>query len=478
MPAERCTKNGKRGWRWGKTGTCYIGPGAKAKAERQGRAIEARRRADSDSGAIPFETEQTAIVEEAMPTQLLELLGRISQLADDPDDGEGEVRYRTLLAPEDMMTSDRRYIEADALTWRDSPIHVMWSDSEVGHGDAVLVGTFVNLHKEEIDGTTWVVADDIDWDLHEDNESAPRAKRLVDEGRLTGVSIHMADMDADVECEDDGDNIECQLNVHAGTIAAATIVAIPAFEDAVIEAVAADGAPDLYAPPREWFDDPQLDGPTPLTVTDEGRIYGHLALWDSCHIGFEGVCVSPPRDLTEYAEFHAHANITTEEGTLIPVGVITVDGSHASTDPSVSLRQAIRHYDSTSTVGGYVRAGNDEYGPWVAGALAPDLPESTVEKLRRLSLSGDWRPKNGQHVLIAALAVPVPGFSIKARVAAGVQTALITMGLQHQEEPETDLALVATALQAVAERLTGIERKLTAEDREAELEEAFAVFTR
>ncbi|MCP4897316.1 MAG: hypothetical protein GY906_10130 [bacterium] len=417
-----------------------------------------------------------------MPEQLLELLGRITtQLADDSGEEQEEVRYRTLLAPEDMMTSDRRYIEPDALTWRDSPIHVMWSDTEVGHGDAVLVGTFTDLHKEDVAGTTWVVADDIDWDLHEDNESAPRAKRLVDEGRLTGVSIHMADMDADVECEetenDDGDTeVECQLNVHAGTIAAATIVAIPAFEDAVIEPVAAAADADLYAPPREWFNDPELTGPTPLTVDDDGRLFGHLALWDSCHIGFEGICVSPPKDQTEYAEFHAHANITTEDGALIPVGVITVDGSHASTDPSVSVRQAIRHYTDTATVGGYVRAGNDEFGPWVAGALAPDLPEATIEKLRRLPLSGDWRPQNGQHVLIAALAVPVPGFSIKARVAAGVQTALITMGLTPTEEPETDLALVASALNAVVDRLTGIEYKLTEDERAAELAEAFSVF--
>jgi hypothetical protein len=34
----------KGGYRWGKTGKIYRGKGAKAKALRQGRAIEARRR--------------------------------------------------------------------------------------------------------------------------------------------------------------------------------------------------------------------------------------------------------------------------------------------------------------------------------------------------------------------------------------------------------------------------------------------------
>lgn len=44
MPVMRCQKNGKPGYKWGKTGTCYTGRGAKAKARRQGRAIEASKR--------------------------------------------------------------------------------------------------------------------------------------------------------------------------------------------------------------------------------------------------------------------------------------------------------------------------------------------------------------------------------------------------------------------------------------------------
>ena len=40
MPVRRCTKDGKKGWRWG-SGKCYTGQGAKAKAKQQGRAIRA-----------------------------------------------------------------------------------------------------------------------------------------------------------------------------------------------------------------------------------------------------------------------------------------------------------------------------------------------------------------------------------------------------------------------------------------------------
>ncbi len=41
MPVQRCTENGKMGWKYGKTGKCYAGKDGKAKAARQGRAIEA-----------------------------------------------------------------------------------------------------------------------------------------------------------------------------------------------------------------------------------------------------------------------------------------------------------------------------------------------------------------------------------------------------------------------------------------------------
>lgn len=43
MPVQRCSKDGKAGWKYGKEGTCYTGPGAKEKAIKQGQAIEINR---------------------------------------------------------------------------------------------------------------------------------------------------------------------------------------------------------------------------------------------------------------------------------------------------------------------------------------------------------------------------------------------------------------------------------------------------
>lgn len=39
MPVQRCTRNNRRGFRWGASGKCYTGPGARGKAAKQGRAI-------------------------------------------------------------------------------------------------------------------------------------------------------------------------------------------------------------------------------------------------------------------------------------------------------------------------------------------------------------------------------------------------------------------------------------------------------
>jgi len=41
MPLQRCQVGERSGWRWGKSGKCYVGSGAKAKAAKQGAAIKA-----------------------------------------------------------------------------------------------------------------------------------------------------------------------------------------------------------------------------------------------------------------------------------------------------------------------------------------------------------------------------------------------------------------------------------------------------
>src|SRR3990167_6077167 len=76
-------------------------------------------------------------------------------------------------------------------------------------------------------------------------------------------------------------------------------------------------------PPAEWFDALEPNGPQPLTVSDEGQVSGHLALWGSCHTGFlngaREECVTAPRSQTDYAMFHL-GQIETDDGQLVAVG--------------------------------------------------------------------------------------------------------------------------------------------------------------
>ena len=38
-------------------------------------------------------------------------------------------------------------------------------------------------------------------------------------------------------------------------------------------------------PPKEMFEVPEPAGAFPMTYEDDGQVYGHLALWETCHRG-------------------------------------------------------------------------------------------------------------------------------------------------------------------------------------------------
>jgi hypothetical protein len=185
-------------------------------------------------------------------------------------------------------------------------------------------------------------------------------------------------------------------------------------------------------PPAEWFDNPKLDRPTPLTVTPEGRVYGHLADWRTCHTGFPGSCVTAPRSSAQYAYFHT-GEVVTAEGEQVAVGRVTLGGGHA--DTRLGFQAAIAHYDDAGTCVAQVRAGDDKHGIWIAGSLVPGVDEVQVAALRRHPPSGDWRRIGGSLELIGALAVNTPGFPIpRARVASGVPQALVAAGALASEK--------------------------------------------
>jgi hypothetical protein len=203
-----------------------------------------------------------------------------------------------------------------------------------------------------------------------------------------------------------------------------------------LTAAAAGLAPLL--PPADWFQDPELEGLTALTIDDEGRVFGHAAAWDTCHLAFPNACTTAPHSRTDYSYFHLK-EIECEEGTRVSCGTVTLDASHAG--QSLGREAATAHYDHTGLQAIDVRVGEDEWGIWVAGALRPDVDAEKARKLRGSVLSGDWRNVDGNLELVALLAVNVPGFPVpRAR-------ALVAMGAEGDDEV---LALVAAGIQKVA----------------------------
>ena len=193
-------------------------------------------------------------------------------------------------------------------------------------------------------------------------------------------------------------------------------------------------------PPAAWFENPALKEPTPLTVDDDGRVFGHIAAWHVDHIGMS-FGTKPPRSRSKYAYFHTGV-VRTEEGKDVPVGQLTLAGGHASLE--LSAQEAVRHYDDTASAIADVHAGEDAYGIWVAGALRPGTTPEQIRALRASAPSGDWRPIKGQLELVAVCQVNVPGFPIaRARVASGAVMALVAAGAttlaRMKSDPVADL---------------------------------------
>jgi len=229
-------------------------------------------------------------------------------------------------------------------------------------------------------------------------------------------------------------------------------------------AVLVASAADL--PDASIFEDPQLDGPTPWTVLDDGRVFGHLALWDTCHTGFADRCRTAPRSASNYSYFRVHAaRARTDTGDVVtvPVGYATVSrapgsGGHAAARAGMSAAEVAAHYDNTCTAAAELAAGEDDHGIWVAGRLLPGLDDDTAYKVRGAALSGDWRRIRGSMELVAALAVNTPGFPVPWRslVASGEPQALVAAGLPapdprvHEARATQHLGDLYAALQLVA----------------------------
>lgn len=193
-----------------------------------------------------------------------------------------------------------------------------------------------------------------------------------------------------------------------------------------LPALAASG--EVWRPPLEWFADPKLSLPTGITVTDEGRVYGHAAQWGVCHIGMDDTCVQAPRE--DGHPYYMTGEVVCADGSRVAVGQITLGTGHAPLH--LGATSAAEHYDNTGCAVADVAVGNDAHGIWVAGCIRPGTDPLKVYELQAAGqVSGDWRRIGGQLRLVGLLAVNVPGFPVpqmRARVASGQPQALVAAG--------------------------------------------------
>lgn len=182
-----------------------------------------------------------------------------------------------------------------------------------------------------------------------------------------------------------------------------TVAADPGFSIVASAASASD--------PADWFKDPGFSRLTQHTVTKDGRVYGHLAAWGTCHLGIGEKCIMPPYSLNNYGNFRL-GSVLTEEG-MVSTGPIVMWTGHAGDRASAAA--AARHYDDTGHAIADVAMGEDAFGIWYAGKVRDGASAKDIKAFRASALSGDWRRvASGQLELIAALAVNAPGYPIQA----------------------------------------------------------------
>ena len=354
--------------------------------------------------------------------------------------------WSAVLARLGTPTGDGRILTEDGITSRDLPLPLSWQRvSDDGHRQSITVGRIEQITF----GNGMVTA------RGSMLSEFPEYYQVIEqiEAGVTGPSVDLDDIEYVMDDQE-------RIVITMGRIAGATLVHIPAFAETSIALDPLPAEPmvpeyydmpyEAYAaglaafasttsipsaaplPPAEWFDYPAPMGLglTPLTVTEDGRVFGHIAPWDACHVGLPG-CVTAPASPSGYAYFTVGEQ-RTQEGSVVPVGTLVTGPRHA--DAQLAYQAAQAHYDDVGAAVARVTAGEDEHGIWVAGWMLPGADAQRVEQFMSSPVSGDWRRIGGQLEMIAVCSVNAPGFPVpRARVAfsAGRQTALVgSFGVQ------------------------------------------------
>jgi F like protein len=462
--------------------------------------------AAGDAAPVPVETDEgTLAVGDEAPA--------VDEAILDPF-GPNPDRFHGIALVEDEETGDRRVFAPGAVYWDEAglPMPFGWQVQDApGHDNAIICGRIDSFERVG-NAITYTGT----WDL---DGAGWETRRLVGGQFLRGISVDTDDFDV-VIVNPDGTPVdpfdmmlgdtetEPVMLVEKSRLRSATACRVPAFapsgtvgayianglpedlqaavdagmdgepapeEAAAVAAIVAAGASYTRAtriterPPAAWYTAPDLDHPTPITISDTGRIFGHLAAWGTCHIGIQGTCVTPPHSITDYAHF-AHGITDTDGGPII-TGLLTMDTGHAA--PDLRALPAAAHYDDTGTQFGTVAVGEDDLGIWIAGSVLPEATAAQIAKVNRAgALSGDWRRIRGNLELVAALAVNTPGFPIPrlsmAASAAEGQLSLVAAGIVTREVEAGSMFAAGDMTEAEFRAMVASAVDLTLANRDAE----------
>lgn len=145
------------------------------------------------------------------------------------------------------------------------------------------------------------------------------------------------------------------------------------------------------------------------TVTDDGHVFGYLALFNARLIGSGSRHKKPPRSRSGYAYANAYS-VKCSDGSVVRTGVLAGDGGHRFAQGFKPTQEAYANVEKRVA---NVVYGEDEHGVWFSGALCPNVDESMAQTIRSSGVSGHWeRPAQGKpQELLGAVLVNIPGFA-------------------------------------------------------------------
>lgn len=315
-----------------------------------------------------------------------------------------------VLALTDTLTGDGRMLDGEGGDTRDLPLTIkMQLATSFGHQGALTAGALFEVafdpEAKTLSGKGWLLADDV----------GRKTAFLFATKAQDKNSVDLAEVKA--RYEEDLDTGEYWVRFTKWKLAATTGVATPAFAAAYGEVewsdelmaslgegpiVVDEGGPldfnidisgmeiEVVASgaikfPYEHFYTPEAAMPTKAVVTEDGRVYGHLALWESCHDGFEGQCVRVPRPTDGYSSFNKPGPLT-ERG-QVQTDPIFAFGGHRPSKSAPTIEEA---YGGIENAWADVRVVEGVFGPWISGRVRPGITEELSHAARCSRLSGHW----------------------------------------------------------------------------------------